>query len=81
MVVDITMSQLWWNKSLMNYFFRKQSENTLNEVMEKIAVEDYEQSFEMIDEFFETLDDCEETFYEKPANDIVEMLGLPVIDE
>ena len=81
MTTEITMSNLWWSRSLMDYFFRKQSEDTLNEVMERIAIGDYETSFDMIDDFFTDLNDCEETFYEMSADEIIKMIGLPTIDD
>lgn len=35
MKAEVTFSELYWNESLMSFFFRKQSIRTLDELMEK----------------------------------------------
>ena len=78
MTTEITMSQIYWNKSLKNFFFRTQAEETFEEVMECIAVGDKENALDQITEFYDNLDDCEEDFYNLSADEIIQMIGLPV---
>lgn len=79
MVVTITMSQLWWNKEIMDIFFRPQAQRTLFEVMDKVT--DTEKALEIIEDYFDDLDVCEETFYNDSTKDIIKMLELPIIEE
>ena len=37
MKAEVTFSELYWNESLMSFFFREQSIRTLDELMEKVA--------------------------------------------
>lgn len=75
MKTELTMSQVYWNKSLMDFFFRQQAEDTFDELC-KSVVEHIDIVCDTIDEFFESLDECEETFYSESVDDIIEMLGL-----
>ena len=72
MKADITFSQLYWNPSLLNFFFRTQSENTMNELLDR--AKDRQSAIETID--YETddddLDDIEEMFYEDSVEELAE---------
>ena len=48
MKAEITMSQLYWNPSILGFFFTKQAQNTLTELLDK--AEDRETALEQIDD-------------------------------
>ena len=66
MKAEVTFSELWWNESLMSFFFREQSIRTLDELMEKVA--DKMAAINAIEVHAEinnySVDDVEEMFYE-----------------
>lgn len=81
MKAEITMNQLWWNPAVRNFFFRYQSWAAVEELMGMVGEVEYSEAsydavFDAIDEYFDDLDDCEETFYSEPLDDIIEMIGL-----
>lgn len=75
MKVEITISNLYYNTSLMNFFFRTQSENTFNEIIESIE-EPEEAFFEALENYSNDLDDIEEMLYSDSNEDICINLGL-----
>lgn len=80
MKAEITIWQVYWNKGLMDFFFRGQAEETLNELIKSVE-ENLDNVTDIIDEFFDDLETCEETFYSESVEDIIEMLGLTPIAE
>ena len=83
MKAEITFSQLYWNHSLMNYFFRSQSENTLNELLDR--AEDRQTAVSLIDEYSEfnysDLDYLEEDFYNESVETLATMFGIELSEE
>ena len=83
MKAEITFSQVYWNLSLMNFFFRSQSENTLNELLERSA--DKRTAIEKIDDFAEfndyDLDELEEDFYNDSVAELAERFGIELNEE
>ena len=65
MKAEITFSQVWANPSVRSFFFRDQSENTLQELKDKAV--DFEDALERIENYANTnfldLDEIEEMFY------------------
>lgn len=47
MKAEITMSQMYWNPSILGFFFTKQAQNTLTKLLDK--AEDRETALEQID--------------------------------
>lgn len=78
MTANVTIENLYWNKSLMSFFFRHQSEDTLVEVLEKTTLP-IQDAFDMLDEYFEgsDIDGVEEIFYSETTESILEMVGMP----
>lgn len=76
MNAEITFSQLYWNCSLMGFFFREQSKLAVEDLMAR--VEDPQTAIEKIDEFASDceLDDIEEMFYNDDVEDLAETFGL-----
>lgn len=74
MKAELTMSQIYWNKSLTNFFFRKQSEETLIELLE--SVDDYDSFFSDLDELYEDVDELEEDFYSMSVDELKEKFNI-----
>lgn len=73
MTAEITFSNLVWNKSLRGFFFREQSERHFNEVVDAImqGPEEEESLNELFENYFSTVDELEEYFYEEDADTII----------
>lgn len=73
MTAEITFSNLVWNKSLRDFFFREQSENNFNEVVDAIMLgpDDEEAIRDFFENRFSTVDELEEYFYEEDADQII----------
>ena len=80
MKAEITIKQLYFNSSILNFFFRTQAENTFNELFEKVA-ESTEQVFEAIENYSDDLDEVEEMFYNDTIEEICGTLGLTIEGE
>lgn len=74
MTKEITFSNLYWNDGLRGFCFRRQSEDTFNEVMKNVV--DGPKTEQMMGEFLEYMfydvDDLEEYFYEQDAENIID---------
>ena len=83
MKADVTFSQLYWNPSLMNFFFRSQSEKTLNKLLDR--ANDRKAAVERIDEYaeenYDDLDELEELFYEDTVETIADLMGIELQEE
>ena len=80
MKAEVTFSELWWNESLMSFFFRKQSIMALDELLEKVA--DKRAAINAIEVHAEingySVDDVEEMFYEYSVEELAEEFGLQI---
>ena len=83
MKAEVTFSELYWNESLMSFFFRKQSIRTLDELMEKVA--DKMDAINAIEVHAEinnySVDDVEEMFYEYSVEELADEFGLQIESE
>lgn len=70
MKTEITMQELYWNPSLIDFFMRQQAQNSLLNLLDK--VEDKEEMLNSIDDYFDDLDDMEEFFYSESDETIWE---------
>lgn len=77
------MSQLWFNHSLLNFFFRSQAESTLNELMDRTI--EGQGALDKIEDYAEesgcNLDDIEEMFYNDTVEELAEEFGIRLEDE
>lgn len=73
MVASITMRQLYYNPSLLNFFFREQAQRELENVIK--AFDSTLDALDAIEEHFEDLDEFEEVCYSEDLPDILEMLA------
>ena len=80
MKAELTIKQLYYNSSMMNFFFRTQAENTFNELIEK-CTESNDEIFNAIENYSDDLDDVEEMFYNDSIEEIAEALGLTIEEE
>ena len=80
MKAEITISQVYNNVSLLNFFFRTQAANTFNELFEKCESSD-DAIFEAIENYSDDLDEVEEMFYNDSLEEICEALGLVLSEE
>ena len=83
MKAEITFEQVYWNHSLMYFFFRTQSEKTLEELLDRAS--DKREAVEKISENaewdYEDLDELEEDFYELSVEELAEKFGIELNDE
>ena len=83
MRAEVTMSQLWWNHSLMRFFFRDQAKNTLEEFVH--ATDDVSEVLEKIEDYAlendYDLDEIEDIFYNESVRDIADMMGIELNEE
>ena len=75
MKVEVTMSQVFYNHSLLNFFFRNQAKETFNEIFESVQEDDTE-IFNAIENYSDNLDEIEELFYSESIEDLCEIFGL-----
>jgi hypothetical protein len=80
MKAEISISQVYYNASLLNFFFRTQSTNTFNELFEKCE-QSNDEIFEAIENYSNDLDEVEELFYDESLSDICEALGLEISND
>ena len=79
MKAELTIKQLYYNSSIINFFFRTQSENTFSELFEAVE-EPQSEVFEAIENYSEDLDEVEELFYNESIPDLCEIFGLTLTE-
>ncbi len=86
MKAEITFSQLWANPSVRKFFFREQSENTLQDLNSRAV--DFEDAIAAIDNYADmedsSLEDIEEMFYcfeDNSLEALAKEFGIELIDE
>lgn len=83
MKADVTFSQLYWNSSLMNFFFRDQSSRTVEEMM--ASAQNKTEALDRIDGYANdndlSLDDIEEMFYEDSVEELAKEFDIKLEEE
>ena len=79
MNAQVSISQLYYNKSILNFFFRTQSEEEFNNLFDSVE-EDTEDVFNAIENYSDDLDYIEEMFYSDTTQEIISNLGLTAIE-
>ena len=79
MNAQVSISQLYYNKSILNFFFRSQSEDEFNNLFDSVE-EEREDVFNAIENYSDDLDNIEEMFYSKSIEEIISNLGLTAIE-
>lgn len=80
MKAEVTISEVYYNHSLLNFFFRNQSENTFNKLFKSVQ-EDNAEIFNAIENYSDDLDEIEELFYDESIEELCEIFGLTLISE
>lgn len=82
MVANVTISNIYYNNSLRNFFWRTQSMDTLEELMSR-ATMDEDDILELLDEQTETedIDDVEEDFYSLSVEELAENYGIELEED
>lgn len=82
MKAEVTMSQIWFNKSLSSFFFREQAYKTLEELVERSTQSGRETIDALEDATYDMdIDDVEETFYSESVEYCAEEFGIELEDE
>lgn len=83
MKAEITFREIWSNPSVRNFFFRDQSEETLQELCRR--AEDWEDALDLIEDYAEVnflfLDDIEEMFYVDEVEELASEFHIKLEDE
>lgn len=82
MVANVTISNIYWNNSLRNFFWRTQSMDTLEELMSRSTMSD-DDILELLDEQTELSDndDVEEDFYSLSVEELADIYGIELEEE
>jgi len=83
MQAEITFSQVWNNPSVRRFWFREQSENTLQELADKSV--DFEDALDKIEDYANNnnlgLDEIEEMFYEDSVKELANEFEIELYDD
>ena len=82
MKAEVTISNIYWNKSLSNFFFRDQAYNTLEELVKRSAMNGQD-TLDALDDATEdmSIDDVEEIFYSESVDYCAEEFGIELEEE
>ena len=75
MQAELTMRQVYANHSVLDFFFRTQSENTFNELFDSVE-ERSDEICDAIENYSDDLDEIEEMFYNDSVEELAETFGL-----
>lgn len=82
MKATISFRQLWFNTSLLDFLFRKQARETLEEIMSACGARENPYDFDAIDDAiesnYETIEALEEDCYNLSAGEILGELGYTI---
>lgn len=82
MKAEVTISNIWFNTSLSDFFFREQAYKTLEELVAKSADGDL-QTIEKLDDATDgmDIDEVEEIFYSESVEYCADEFGIELEDE
>lgn len=82
MKAEVTISNIYWNKSLSNFFFRDQAYETLEELVKRSATSGQD-TLDALDNATEDMDidDVEETFYSESVEYCADEFGIELEEE
>lgn len=80
MKATITLQQIWFNSTLIYFFFRKRAKGTLEELIQQVGANDSEAEFKDLEDRIEEayggdLDLFEEDCYARPVEVLLDILG------
>ena len=82
MIANVTISNIYWNKGLADFFFREQAMKALEELVNKSSMSG-EAVLQALNEETEDLDldDVEEDFYDSSVEELAEEFDIPLLIE
>lgn len=82
MKAEVTISNIYWNKSLSNFFFRDQAYKALNELVTRSTMSGQD-TLDALDEATDDMDidDVEETFYSESVEYCAEEFDIELEEE
>lgn len=82
MKAEVTMSQIWFNTSLSDFFFREQAYKTLEELFERSTQSDRE-TLDALEDATENMDidEVEEMFYSESVEYCANEFGIELEEE
>ena len=82
MKAEVTISNIYWNKGLKNFFFRDQAYKTLEELVERSTMSGRE-TIDALEDATEDMDidDVEEMFYSESVEYCAEEFGIEIEEE
>lgn len=82
MKAEVTISNIYWNKGLSNFFFRDQAYNTLEELVKRSAMSGQD-TLDALDNATEdmNIDEVEETFYSESVEYCANEFGIELEEE
>lgn len=82
MKAEVTISNIYWDKGLSNFFFRDQALSTLEELMRRSTMSGAETLDALNDATDDMdIDDVEEMFYSESAEYCAEEFGIELEEE
>ena len=82
MKAEVTMSQIWFNKSLRDFFFREQAYKTLEELVKRSSMSGQD-TLDALDDATDgmDIDDVEEIFYSESVEYCADEFGIELEDK
>lgn len=82
MKAEVTISNIYWNNSLSDFFFREQAYNTLEELIKRSTMSEPD-TLEALDNATEDMDidDVEETFYSESVEHCANEFDIELEEE
>lgn len=82
MKAEVTISNIYWNKSLSDFFFREQAYNTLEKLVSRSAMSGQD-TLDTLDDATDgmDIDDVEEMFYSESVEHCAEEFGIELEEE
>jgi len=82
MTAEVTMSQIWFNKSLSDFFFREQAYKTLEKLVER-STQSGRETIDALEDATDgmDIDEVEEIFYSESVEYCAEEFGIELEDE
>ena len=82
MKAEVTISNIYWNKGLSNFFFREQALSTLEELINRSTMSGQD-TLDELDDATDDMDieEVEETFYSESVEYCAEEFGIELEEE
>ena len=77
MKVELSFRQLWFNETILNFLFRTQAKETLEELVNRVghSEQQIDELEDSIEDTYDDWDDFEEVCYNSSVDEILSELG------